>query len=60
MSSHKTSRIKGFLANKQKQNRPVPQWIWMKTNGNKIRYNSKGRHRRRTKMGLPGFTQWRD
>ncbi|XP_013359524.1 PREDICTED: 60S ribosomal protein L39-like [Chinchilla lanigera] len=51
MSSHKTSRIKPFLAKKQKQNRPVPQWIWMKT-GNKIRYNSKRRHWRRTKLGL--------
>ena len=40
MSSHKTFRIKRFLAKKQKQNRPIPQWIRMKT-GNKIRYNSK-------------------
>uniref|UniRef100_A0A3B4TNV9 Large ribosomal subunit protein eL39 n=1 Tax=Seriola dumerili TaxID=41447 RepID=A0A3B4TNV9_SERDU len=39
MSSHKTFRIKRFLAKKQKQNRPIPQWIRMKT-GNKIRYNS--------------------
>ncbi|XP_055974274.1 60S ribosomal protein L39-like [Sorex fumeus] len=51
MSSHKTFRIKWFLAKKQKQNRPIPQWIWMKT-GNKIRYNSKRRHWRRTKLGL--------
>ncbi|GAB5584856.1 60S ribosomal protein L39-like [Prionailurus iriomotensis] len=35
MSSHKTFRIKRFLAKKQKQNRPIPQWIRMKT-GNKI------------------------
>ena len=35
-SSHKTFRIKRFLAKKQKQNRPIPQWIRMKT-GNKIR-----------------------
>ncbi|CAG08354.1 unnamed protein product [Tetraodon nigroviridis] len=34
-SSHKTFRIKRFLAKKQKQNRPIPQWIRMKT-GNKI------------------------
>ncbi|XP_060046852.1 large ribosomal subunit protein eL39-like [Erinaceus europaeus] len=47
MSSHKTFRIKRFLAKKQKQNRPIPQWIRMKT-GNKIRYNSKRRHWRRT------------
>uniref|UniRef100_A0A8C0DKS5 Large ribosomal subunit protein eL39 n=1 Tax=Balaenoptera musculus TaxID=9771 RepID=A0A8C0DKS5_BALMU len=46
-----TFRIKRFLAKKQKQNRPIPQWIRMKT-GNKIRYNSKRRHWRRTKLGL--------
>ncbi|KAB0358595.1 large ribosomal subunit protein eL39-like [Muntiacus reevesi] len=51
ISSHKTFRIKRFLAKKQKQNRPIPQWIRMKT-GNKIRYNSKRRHWRRTKLGL--------
>uniref|UniRef100_A0A8C8UKN2 Large ribosomal subunit protein eL39 n=1 Tax=Peromyscus maniculatus bairdii TaxID=230844 RepID=A0A8C8UKN2_PERMB len=51
MSSHKTFRIKQFLASKQKQNRPIPQCIQMKT-GNKIRYNSKRRHWRRTKLGL--------
>ncbi|XP_032510440.1 60S ribosomal protein L39-like [Phocoena sinus] len=57
MSSHKTLRIKRFLAKKQKQNRPIPQWIQMKS-GNKIRaslvaqYDSKRRHWRRTKLGL--------
>ncbi|XP_036091731.1 60S ribosomal protein L39-like [Rousettus aegyptiacus] len=50
MSSHKTFRIKWFLAKKQKQNRPIPQWIWIIT-GNKIRYNSKKKHWRRTKLG---------
>ncbi|CAN0382923.1 unnamed protein product [Lampetra fluviatilis] len=50
-SSHKTFKIKRFLAKKQKQNRPIPQWIRMKT-GNTIRYNSKRRHWRRTKLGL--------
>ena len=35
MSSHKTFRIKRFLAKKQKQNCPIPQRIRMKT-GNKI------------------------
>ncbi|XP_037588524.1 60S ribosomal protein L39-like [Cebus imitator] len=50
-SSHKTFRIKRFLAKKQRRNRPIPQWIRMKT-GNKIRYNSKRRHWRRTKLGL--------
>ncbi|XP_028339091.1 GMP reductase 2 isoform X4 [Physeter macrocephalus] len=51
MSSHKTFRIKRFLAKKQKQNRPILQQIRMKT-GNKIRCNAKRRHWRRTKLGL--------
>ncbi|XP_043828313.1 60S ribosomal protein L39-like [Dromiciops gliroides] len=51
LSSHKTFRIKGFLAKKQKQNCPIPQWLHMKT-GNKIRNNSKRRHWRRTKLDL--------
>ncbi|XP_018870222.2 large ribosomal subunit protein eL39-like, partial [Gorilla gorilla gorilla] len=49
--SHRTFRFKQFLAKKQKQNRSIPQWIHIKT-GNKIRYNSKRRHWRRTKLGL--------
>ncbi|XP_006884161.1 PREDICTED: 60S ribosomal protein L39-like [Elephantulus edwardii] len=49
MSSHKTFRIKRFLAKKQKQSHP--QWIRIKT-GNKIRYNFKRRHWKRTKPGL--------
>ncbi|XP_058579434.1 large ribosomal subunit protein eL39-like [Neofelis nebulosa] len=51
VSSHKNFRIKRFLAKKPKQNHHIPQWIWMKT-GNKIRYNSKRRHCRTTKLGL--------
>ncbi|XP_044768578.1 putative ribosomal protein eL39-like 5 [Mirounga angustirostris] len=51
MSSYKTFKVKQFLAKKQKQNRPTPQLIWMKT-GNKIRYNSKRKHWRRTKPAL--------
>ncbi|XP_036284155.1 60S ribosomal protein L39-like [Pipistrellus kuhlii] len=51
MSSHKTFRTKRFLAKKQKQNQPVPQWIRMKI-GNNIGYNSKRRHWRRTKLSL--------
>lgn len=31
VSPHKTLRITWFLVKKQKQNRPFPQWIWMKT-----------------------------
>merc|ERR1712135_153822 len=41
MSAHKTFRIKRKLAKKLKQNRPIPQWIRMRT-GNTIRYNAKG------------------
>jgi len=51
MSSHKTFRIKRKLAKCQKMNRPVPQWVRMKT-GNRIRYNAKRRHWRRTKLKL--------
>ncbi|XP_036029840.1 60S ribosomal protein L39-like [Onychomys torridus] len=51
MSFHKSFRIKQFLAKIQKQNRPIPQWIWMKT-GKKIRYDYKRRHWRRTKLDL--------
>ncbi|XP_070286209.1 large ribosomal subunit protein eL39-like [Myotis yumanensis] len=43
MSSHKIFRIKRFLTKKQEQNRPISQWIQMKT-GNKTRYNLKRRH----------------
>lgn len=51
MSAHKTFRIKQKLAKKLKQNRPIPQWIRMRT-GNTIRYNAKRRHWRRTKLKL--------
>ncbi|XP_045375037.1 large ribosomal subunit protein eL39-like [Camelus bactrianus] len=50
-SSHKTFRIKRLLAKKQMQNHPIPQWIRVKI-GNKIRYSSKRRRWRRTKLGL--------
>ena len=49
--SHKTFRTKRTLAKKMAQNRPIPQWIRMRT-GNRIRYNAKRRHWRRTKIGL--------
>nr|CCQ18674.1 60S ribosomal protein L39 [Sycon ciliatum] len=51
MGSHKTYLVKRVLAKKAKQNRPVPQWVRLRT-GNKIRYNAKRRHWRRTKIGL--------
>ena len=49
--SHKSFRTKVTLAKKQKQNRPIPQWIRLRTDS-KIRYNAKRRHWRRTKLGL--------
>ncbi|XP_042234208.1 60S ribosomal protein L39-like [Homarus americanus] len=51
MAAHKTFRIKVKLAKKMKQNRPIPPWIRNCT-GNKIRYNAKRRHWRRTKLKL--------
>jgi large subunit ribosomal protein L39e len=51
MPANKSFKTKMTLAKKLKQNRPIPQWIRMRTN-NKIRYNSKRRHWRRTKIGL--------
>ncbi|KAF6143690.1 hypothetical protein GIB67_021700 [Kingdonia uniflora] len=51
MPSHKTFIIKKKLAKKQRQNRPIPNWIRMRTD-NKIRYNAKRRHWRRTKLGF--------
>ncbi|KAG5184411.1 ribosomal protein L39e [Tribonema minus] len=51
MPSHKTFRTKRTLAVKLKQNRPIPNWIRLRTD-NTIRYNAKRRHWRRTKLGL--------
>ena len=51
MPSHKSFRTKQKLAKKQRQNRPIPNWIRMRTN-NKIRYNAKRRQWRRTKLGI--------
>ncbi|KAA0183450.1 Large subunit ribosomal protein L39, partial [Fasciolopsis buskii] len=50
-SSHKTWRIKTKLGKKQKQNRTLPYWTRLRT-GNKIKYNGKRRHWRRTKLNL--------
>ena len=49
--ANKTLNVKKTLAKKMKQNRPIPQWIRMRTD-NKIRWNAKRRHWRRTKLGL--------
>ncbi|CCT65955.1 probable RPL39-60S large subunit ribosomal protein L39.e [Fusarium fujikuroi] len=51
MPSHKSFRTKQKLAKAQKQNRPVPQWIRLRT-GNTIRYNAKRRHWRKTRIGI--------
>merc|ERR1712183_216997 len=51
MAAHKELRKKLILAKKQKQNRPVPNWVRYRT-GNTIKYNAKRRHWRRTKIGL--------
>ncbi|CEJ54809.1 Putative 60s ribosomal protein l39 [Penicillium brasilianum] len=51
IQSHKTFRTKQKLAKAQKQNRPIPQWIRLRT-GNTIRYNAKRRHWRKTRLGI--------
>jgi len=51
MAAHKTFIIKRKLAKAAKRNRALPSWIRMKT-GNRIRYNAKRRHWRRTKLKL--------
>ena len=51
MASHKSFKVKKVLGKKARQNRPIPQWIRLRLN-NKIRYNSKRRHWRRTKLKL--------
>ncbi|KAG0132201.1 ribosomal L39 protein-domain-containing protein [Tuber indicum] len=49
--SQKSFRTKQKLAKAQKQNRPIPQWIRLRT-GNTIRYNAKRRHWRKTRIGI--------
>ncbi|EQB47836.1 hypothetical protein CGLO_12990 [Colletotrichum gloeosporioides Cg-14] len=51
LQSHKSFRTKQKLAKAQKQNRPIPQWIRLRT-GNTIRYNAKRRHWRKTRLGI--------
>nr|CAX82571.1 Ribosomal protein L39 [Schistosoma japonicum]CAX82600.1 Ribosomal protein L39 [Schistosoma japonicum]CAX82603.1 Ribosomal protein L39 [Schistosoma japonicum]CAX82632.1 Ribosomal protein L39 [Schistosoma japonicum] len=51
MGSHKTLRFKTKLGKKLKQNRTLPYWVRLKT-GNRIKYNAKRRHWRRTKLKL--------
>ncbi|KAJ5193813.1 Ribosomal protein L39e [Penicillium cf. griseofulvum] len=49
MPSNKTFRTKQKLAKAQRQNRPIPQWIRLRTN-NTIRYNAKRRHWRKSTL----------
>ncbi len=51
MGAHKTLLMKKRLAKTQRQNRPLPNWFRYKTD-NKIRYNAKRRHWRRTKLKI--------
>ncbi|CCC68930.1 hypothetical protein NCAS_0I03040 [Naumovozyma castellii] len=51
MAAKKSFKTKQRLAKAQKQNRPLPQWIRLRTD-NKIRYNAKRRNWRRTKLGI--------
>lgn len=51
MPANKSLNTKKKLAKAAKQNRPLPQWVRLKTD-NKIRYNAKRRHWRRTKLHI--------
>jgi len=51
MPSHKSCKIKIKLGRNMKSNRPMPNWVRLKT-GNTIRYNTKRGHWRRTKNGF--------
>nr|KAJ3421929.1 60S ribosomal protein L39 [Polyrhizophydium stewartii] len=51
MPSIKSFRTKRILGKKQKQNRPIPNWIRFRTD-NTIRYNAKRRNWRRTKLNI--------
>ncbi|KAL8568237.1 60S ribosomal protein L39 [Nucella lapillus] len=51
MGAHKSFRVKMKLAKKIKENRPISQWVRMRT-GNAIRYDAKGRHWSRTKLKM--------
>ncbi|ODV81026.1 60S ribosomal protein L39 [Suhomyces tanzawaensis NRRL Y-17324] len=51
MPSQKSFRTKQKLAKAQKQNRPLPQWIRLRSD-NTIKYNAKRRHWRRTKLHI--------
>ncbi|KAI9297655.1 putative 60s ribosomal protein l39, partial [Neoconidiobolus thromboides FSU 785] len=49
--SNKSFRTKRIIGRSQKQNRPLPNWIRLRTD-NKIKYNAKRRHWKRTKLNI--------
>ena len=49
MGANKTLALKRILGKKKRMNRPMPRWYYYKTDSD-IRYNSKRRHWRRTKL----------
>ncbi|GMM54956.1 hypothetical protein DAKH74_015720 [Maudiozyma humilis] len=49
--AQKSFITKRRLAKAKKQNRPLPQWIRLRTN-NTVRYNAKRRNWRRTKLNI--------
>ena len=49
--AQKSFRTKRTLAKKQRQNRPLPHWVRLRTD-NTVKYNMKRRSWRRTKLGL--------
>ncbi|CAB4253291.1 similar to Saccharomyces cerevisiae YJL189W RPL39 Protein component of the large (60S) ribosomal subunit, has similarity to rat L39 ribosomal protein [Maudiozyma barnettii] len=51
MPAQKSFRTKQRLAKAKKQNRPLPQWVRLRTN-NTVRYNAKRRNWRRTKLNI--------
>ena len=62
LQSHKTFRTKQKLARAQKQNRPIPQWIRLRT-GNTIRYDiyhSAPLGQRPTALGSQLERDWED
>lgn len=51
MGSIKKSSVKQRYAKKMKQNRPIPYWF-RSVKGVKVKYNTKRRHWRRTKLSF--------
>lgn len=49
MARYKHLAKKLRLAKALKQNRPIPVWVWLKTN-RRVRYNPMRRHWRRVKL----------